>query len=164
LSKYLLKLDITIQSVEHDYDLSREEITSPASHPPIHSLRLENHQGYPHLITIQASSDSPDIGVTVQDVLMTIHEDLRTLSRRRAWAKLSAEERAQVDVVFRERCRTEEELCRGPCRVDYLRGRDRLQILSKILPSGELFPAPINTRSVQRVSVSFPFILPGPPF
>lgn len=150
LSKYLLKLDITSQPVEHDYDLPNEEITSSASHPPMQSLKLESHQGYPQLITVQASSNLPAIGVTVQDVLRMIHEDVRTLSRRREWTKLSAEERAQVDAAFRERCRTEEELGQGPCRIDYLRGRDRLQILPKLSPSGEMLPAPIIPEDVFR--------------
>lgn len=65
------------------------------------------------------------------------------LSRRREWTKLSAEDRAQVDTAFRDRCRTEEELGQGPCRIDYLRGRDRLQILPKLSPTGEMLPAPI---------------------
>lgn len=100
------------------------------------SLKLENHQGYPQVITVQASSDSPSIGVTVQDVLRTIHEDARTPSRRYEWTKLSAEEREQVDAAFRGRCRTEEELGKGPCRIDYLQGRDRIQILPKHSLSG----------------------------
>jgi len=140
LSKYLLKLDITSQPVEHDHDLPTEEITSSASHPPMHSLKLESHQGYPQLITIQASSDSPGIVITVQDVLRAVQEDLRKLSRRREWTKLNVEERAQVDIAFRDRCRTEEELGQGPCRVDYLRGRDRLLILPKLSPTGEMLP------------------------
>jgi hypothetical protein len=143
LSNYLLKLDITNQPVEHDYNLPREEITSLASHPPVHSLKLENHQGYPQLITVQAFNDSPSIGITVQDVLRTIHEDTRRLSRRREWSKLSPEERVHIDVAFRERCSTEEELGQGPCRIDYLLGRDRLQTLSKISPNTEMLPAPI---------------------
>jgi hypothetical protein len=143
LAKYLLRFDITTQPVEHDFDLPTEEINSSASHPPMHSLKLENHQGYPQLITVQASSNSPSLGVTVQDVLRTIQEDVRMLSRRREWTKLSAEDRAQVDTAFRDRCRTEEELGQGPCRIDYLRGRDRLQILPKLSPTGEMLPAPI---------------------
>jgi hypothetical protein len=150
LSKYLLKLDITNQPVEHDYDLPGEEITSAASHPPMQSLKLESHQGYPQLITVQASNDSPGIGVTVQDVLRTVQEDVRTLSRRREWTKLSAEERAEVDSAFRERCRTEEELGQGPCRIDYLRGRDRLQVLPKLSPSGEMLPAPMLPEEIFR--------------
>jgi len=150
LAKYLLKFDITTQPVEHDFDLPMEDITAPASDPPMHSLKLENHQGYPQLITAQASSNSPTIGVTVQDVLRTIQEDVRMLSRRREWTKLSAEERAQVDTAFRDRCRTEEELGQGPCRVDYLRGRDRLQVLPKLSPEGEMLPAPILPEEVFR--------------
>ena len=112
--KDLLKLDITNQPEEHDYDLQREEINS------------------------QACSDSPSVGVTVQDVLRTIHEDVRTLSHRCDWTKLKGEERAQVDATFRERCRSEEELSQGLCRIDYLRGRDRLEIIPKLSLSDEM--------------------------
>jgi uncharacterized protein DUF6699 len=94
-----------------------EDITSSASDPPMHSLKLENHQGYPQLIIVQASSNSPSVGITVQDVLSAIQEDVRKLSRRREWTKLSPEERAQVDTAFRDRCKTEEELGQGPCRM-----------------------------------------------
>lgn len=143
LAKYLLKLDIANQPVDHDYDLPKEEISSAATHPPMMSLKLENHQGYPQIITVQASSDAPGTGVTVQDVLRTIHEDVRKLSRRREWTRLNAEERAAVDNAFRERCMTEEELGQGPRRIDYLRGRDRLQILPKLSPDGMLLPPPM---------------------
>jgi hypothetical protein len=149
LVKYLLKVDITTQPVEHDFDLPIEEISAAASDPPMHSLKLESHQGYPQLITVQASGNS-SMGVTVQDVLRAIQEDLRMLSRRREWTKLSAEERSQVDTAFRDRCRTEEELGQGPCRVDYLRGRDRLQVLPKLSPSGEMLPAPIPPEDILR--------------
>jgi hypothetical protein len=44
---------------------------------------------------------------------------------------LRAEERAEVRAAFRERCKTEEELSKGPHRIDYLGVRDRLQILPK---------------------------------
>jgi len=105
LSKYYITLDISNQGVDHDYGLPTEELTSPAVDPPLLSLKLENHQGYPQSITVQLSTDSPT-GITVQDVLKTINEDLRKPSRRREWIKLNAEERAAVDGAFRERCRT----------------------------------------------------------
>jgi hypothetical protein len=141
LSKYLFEIDITNQSVEYDYDLPEEEITSPATHPPVYSLMLENHQGYPHPITVEASDNFPSIGVTVQDVLRTIREEMRTLVRRHEWIRFSFEEKTQINAVFRKRCRTAEELGQGPCRIDYLRGRDRLQILPKLSPNGEILPA-----------------------
>jgi len=151
LAKYYLTLDISSQGVDHDYNLPNEELTSPAIDPPMSSLKLENHQGYPQSITVQASteSDSPD-GVTVQDVLRTINEDSRKPSRRREWTKLSAEERAAVDGSFRERCKTEEELGQGPCRIDYLRGRNKLQILPRLSPDGEMLPAPEIPEEVLR--------------
>ena len=120
-----------------------EEMNSPAVHPPMSSLTLESHQGYPQLISIQASSDSPGVGITVQDVLRAIHEDMRKPSPRRAWSKLSDGERAVINTWFKERCRTEEQLSKGPCRFDHLRGRDRLQIFPKLSPDGVLLPLPL---------------------
>lgn len=144
LSKYLLKFNTN--AVDHDYDLPNEEFNCPAVHPPVSLLKLENHQGYPHHITIDASSKSQSTGVTVQDVLWTIHEDLRKPSRSYEWTRLTAEERAAVDGAFRERCGERDELAQGPRRIDYLRGRDRLQILPRIAPDGEVNPAPDLSR------------------
>jgi hypothetical protein len=141
LERYLLKLDMNNQP-DHDYDLPREEIDSSAMHPPMLSVTLENHQGYPQSINVQASSDFPDIGITVRDVLTVINEDVKRPSRRREWTKLRAEERAGVDIAFRERCKTEEELGQGPCRIDYLRGRNKLQVLPKVSLDGVIHPLP----------------------
>jgi len=139
LSKYLLKLDIT-NHPDYDYDLPKEEIDSPATHPPMPTVVLENRQGYRQSIVVQASSYSPDIGVTVQDVLRTIHKDARELPRRNELNKLETEERAGVNASFMKRCKTEEELTQGPRRVDYLRGRDRLMIVPKPPSEGEMPP------------------------
>ena len=141
LEKYLLKLDMNNQP-DHDYDLPIEEIDSPAMHPPMLSVTLENHQGYPQSISVQPSNDSPDIGITVRDMLRVINEDVKRPSRRREWTRLRAEERAGVDVAFRERCKTEEELGQGPCRIDYLRGRNKLQVLPKLSLDGVIHPQP----------------------
>ena len=138
LSKYFVKLDISSQSIDRDYNFPDEELTSPAVHPPMMSLELDNHQGYPQSIDVQASSDSPG-GVTVQDVLKAILEDLKRPSRRLEWTELDAEGQVAVDTAFRKR---EEELGQGLCRIDYLRGRNRLQILPKLSPDGEMVPAP----------------------
>jgi hypothetical protein len=150
LSKYFIKLDISSQSTDHDYNLPNEELSSPAVHPPMSSLKLDNHQGYPQSIDVQASSDSPG-GVTVQDVLRTIHDDLRKPSRRREWSKLNAEGQADVDAAFRRRGTTEEELGQGLCRIDYLRGRNRLQILPKLSPDSEMLPAPTQLEEASRL-------------
>ncbi|KAI0249457.1 hypothetical protein BJV78DRAFT_696616 [Lactifluus subvellereus] len=135
LSKYLLKLDIS-NPPDHDFDLPKEEIDSPAMHPPMLSVTLENHQGYSQPIRIHTSNDSPSIGITVQDMLTAINEDARKPLRTRELNKLRADEREGVDNAFRERCHTEEELGQGPCRIDYLHGRNRLQIFSKVSPDG----------------------------
>jgi hypothetical protein len=137
LAKYFLKLDIGNQPPDHTYDLPDEELHSPAVDPPMTSLMLDNHQGYPQII-VQSSSV-----ISVYDVLKTILEDMRKPSRRKDLIKLSAEERVAVDRAFRERGKTEEVLGQGPCRIDYLRGRDRLQILPKLSPDGEMLPAPM---------------------
>jgi hypothetical protein len=76
LSTYLLKLEMT-ESVDHDYYLPKEDLTSSAVYPPMLSIKLESRQGYPQVINIEASDCSQGFGVTVQDVLRTIHENLR---------------------------------------------------------------------------------------
>ncbi len=136
-------------SSEHDYNLPKEEMNAPAVNPPMPSLKLESHQGYPQLITVEASGDTRDDGVTVQEVLRTLHEDLRMAFPRRALSKLGAEERGRINGAFRERCKNEEELSKGPRRIDHLGGRDRLQILPKFGPDGsELIPtAPLPASS-----------------
>jgi hypothetical protein len=127
-------------SDDHEYDLPKEELTSDAVNPPILSLKLESHQGYPQVISIEASGDSQS-AVTVQDVLRTIHEDLRVQFSRRELSKLGVEERAGINAAFRERCKSEEELSKGPRRIDRLGGRDRLHILPRLSPDGTvLFP------------------------
>jgi hypothetical protein len=144
LSKYFLKLDISNQP-DHDFDLPKEEIDSPAMYPPMLSATLENHQGYSQPIRIHASNDSLGIGITVQDVLTAISEDMRKPLRTRELTKLRAEEREGVDNSFRERCNTEEELGQGPCRIDYLHGRNKLHILSKVSPDGVIHLPPVAT-------------------
>ena len=134
------------ESVDYDYDLPEEDITSPAVHPPMLSLQLESHHGYPQVINIDASgaSDASDDScgsVTVQDVLRTIHEDLRIQLSIREVNRLDAETRATLRTAFRKRCQTEEEFSRGPCRIDRLGGRDRLQILPRLSLDGRVsFP------------------------
>ena len=77
MTSYLLKLNVT-EPLDHNYGLPEEDITSAAVHPPVLSLKLENvnYQGYPHEISVDASSNDPNVGATVQDVLRTIHKDL----------------------------------------------------------------------------------------
>ena len=135
LTKYNLKLEMS-DSVDQDYDLPKEELTSSAVYPSMLSLKPENCQGYPHVINIGAS----DEGVTVQDVLRTIHEDLMTPFSKRELGSLRADRRTEVRIAFKERCETEEERSKGPHRIDYLGERDRLQILPKLTSDGSLLP------------------------
>lgn len=131
MTKYLLKLDIN-GPIDHDYDLIKEEITSPAVYPQIQSLKLEYFRWCPQVIRIKAFSD-PRVGITVQDVLRGIHEDLRVPLRSHEFSLLGLDEQAAVKDAFEERCKNDEERRKGPCRIDLLRGRDRLQILPKKL-------------------------------
>jgi len=126
LTEYLLRLKIT-GPVDHDYDLPPEEMTSLAVHPTMFSLILENHQGYPELIHIRASSG---VGVTVEDVLRTIHEELRTPLPRSLLSKLTDVGRYLLNTLFRAGPKIKQRGV-GPCRFDHLRGRDRLQVLPK---------------------------------
>ena len=123
-------------SVDQDYDLPEEELNPPAVYPPMLLPRPENGNGYPHTINIGVSNE----GVTVQDVLRAIHEDLRIPSSKRELNKLGVEELAAVRAAFKERCKSEEELSKGPHRIDYLGGRDRLQIFPKLTSDGTLLP------------------------
>ena len=104
LTKYLIKLEMT-ESVDHDYDLPKEEMASSAVYPSMLSLKLENLQWYPQVISIEASSDSGNIGVTVQDVLRTINEDPRMPIPTHELSKLSIEEWAAIDgALERDAC------------------------------------------------------------
>ncbi len=135
---------------DHDYDLPKEDMDSPAVYPPMLSLKLESHQGYPYIITAEASSGTRVVGVTVQEVLRTLHEDMRMPFPRRELGKVGAE-RAGINTGFRERCKSEEELSKGPRRIDHLGGRDRLQILPKFGPDGsELIPTSMPSMSALR--------------
>jgi hypothetical protein len=138
LTKYNIKLEMN-DSSDHDYGLPKEEMNSPAVYPPMLSLKLENRQGYPQIITVEASNDTRDVGITVQEVLRTLHEGLKTKFPRRELGKLSTEERAWMNAAFRERCKSEEELSKGPRRIDRVGGRDRLQILPEIGIDGSEF-------------------------
>jgi hypothetical protein len=103
LTKYLLKLEMT-ESVDHDYNLPKEEMASSAVYPPTLMLKLENLQWYLQVISNEASSNSGNIGVTVQDVLWTINKDLRMPILIHELSKLSIEEWAAIDTAFGERC------------------------------------------------------------
>lgn len=51
-------------------------------------------------MTVEASIDSQGIGVTVQDVLRTIHEDMRMPFPRRELSRLVVKERAGINAMF----------------------------------------------------------------
>ena len=98
------------------------------------SLKLEYFRSSTQLISVKAYSE-PRVGITVQDVLREIHEDLRMPLRSHEFSLLGLEERAAVREAFEERCEIDEERRKGPCRIDFLGGRDRLQILPKFRPT-----------------------------
>ncbi|KAI0266125.1 hypothetical protein BC834DRAFT_969641 [Gloeopeniophorella convolvens] len=150
---------------EHDYGLPSEEYFSAAVYPPIHVLVLESGQGYPQNIQVHASDKSTGIGVTVEDVLKAIFDDLQKPSSQREWAALSDELRQQVEEAFEARSRTEEERGSGLRRVDYLCGRDRLQIFAKHpaqVPDEEQIhtPLPSPGRPLDASDVAGPSTLP----
>ena len=79
---------------------------------------------------MQALDKESGIGVTVKDVLKTIGFDLRKSSSQREWAALNEDVRREVDRAFLERATTEER-SGGLRRIDYLCGRNRLQVFPK---------------------------------
>ena len=128
--EYLLKFDIASQSLDHDFGLPTEAFLSSAVHPPVHILVLENEQGLPQNIEVQASDKGSGLGVTVKDVLTTIGADLRKSSSQRELDALDEDTRREVEGAFKDRVRTENR-ANDLRRIDYLRGRNRLQIFPK---------------------------------
>jgi hypothetical protein len=130
--------------VDHDFGLPPEEFNSSAVHPPVNVLVLDNGQGYPRNINVHASDEGSDIGITVEDVLRTISTDLRASSSQREWAALEEDRRREVEETFENRARTEEDRSGGLRRIDYLSGRNRLQIFPKHpLPDDEEISPPL---------------------
>ena len=68
-------------SVERDHDLPKETANLLRCVTTRTIAKLESYQVYPQVISIEAPDDSQGVGVTtVQEVLRTIHEDLRVLT------------------------------------------------------------------------------------
>ncbi|KAH9074228.1 hypothetical protein EDB83DRAFT_2549694 [Lactarius deliciosus] len=132
LMEYLLKLDIASQPPDYDFGLPPEDLISPAVHPPVLTLILEHKQGYPQNIEVQALDKGSGVGVTVKDVLKTVGANLRLSSSHREWLGLNDDTRREVEAAFEDRARTEEERSCGLRRIDYLRGKNRLQIFPKL--------------------------------
>ena len=102
--------------------------------PPMLSLELESHQGYPQVIGIEAFRNPRGAGVTVQDVLWAIHEDLKISFFKWGLSKLGVGEPAWTNTSFGAICKSEEESTRGPRRIGCLGIRERLKILSRLSP------------------------------
>lgn len=98
----------------------------------MHLLVLDNDQGYPRNINVRASEDGSDVGITVEDVIRAISTDLRASSSQREWSALNEDRRGEVEETFENRARTEEDRSGGLRKIDYLRGRNRLQIFPKL--------------------------------
>jgi hypothetical protein len=146
--KYLLKFDIAAQAEDHDFDLPPEEFTASAVHPPVHKLTLENDQGYPHNIDVHTNEET-ELGITVEEVLKKLNTELRKSSSQREWAALNEETRTEVEEAFEDRARTEEDRSGGLRKIDYLRGRNRLQIFPKHpIPEDEEIPQPLPARAL----------------
>ena len=117
-------------------------MTSPAVYPSTQTLRLEYFQEYPQVITVDASTDSQGGVVTVRDVLRTIHEDLKKPFSERELDTFARGDQAVIRDTFNEGNKSEEDLSKGPRRIDSLRGRNRLLILPRYPLDGTLLPKP----------------------
>jgi hypothetical protein len=98
----------------------------------VHVLVLDNDQGYPRNINVRASEEGSDVGITVEEVIRTISTDLRASSSQREWSALNEDRRREVEESFENRARTEEDRSGGLRKIDYLGGRNRLQIFPKL--------------------------------
>ncbi|KAN0114033.1 hypothetical protein V8E52_007182 [Russula decolorans] len=83
-----------------------KEINAPAAYPHMLS-QLEGHQGYPQIITVEASVDSRGIG---HEEALFGHE----------LSELGVDEPAEISATFGETCKSEEGLSKGPRRIDQL--------------------------------------------
>lgn len=101
---------------------------------------MESSQGYPQVINIEASGNSCGAGVIVRDLLRTIQDDLRISFRRHELSKSGVEAWAGINAAFEERRQSEVGLSKDPRKIDCLGGRNRLQIVPKLLPDGVLLP------------------------
>jgi hypothetical protein len=112
----------------------------------VHVLVLDNDQGYPRNINVRASEEGSDVGITVEDVIKTISTDLRASSSQREWSALDEDRRREVEDTFENRARTEEDRSGGLRKVDYLGGRNRLQIFPKLpLPEDDEIEQALST-------------------
>lgn len=110
----------------------------------MHVLVLDNDQGYPRNINVRASEEGSDVGITVEDVIRAISTDLRASSSQREWSALNEDRRREVEETFEDRARTEEDRSGGLRKIDYVGGRNRLQIFPKLpLPEDEEIEQPL---------------------
>ncbi|KAH9074321.1 hypothetical protein EDB83DRAFT_1955324 [Lactarius deliciosus] len=85
----------------------------------------------PQNIEVRASDKESGTGVMVGDVLKAIDVDLRKPSSQRQWAALNEDIRSQVEYAFLDRAKTGDAICGGILRIDYLRGKNRLQVFPR---------------------------------
>ncbi len=157
--KYLLKFDIASQPLDYDFGLSTEELLSSAVHPPVHILVLENELAFPQNIRVQGpvKGSESGIGVTIEDVLKTIGVHLRNSSSQHKWAALNEDLRTYVEDAHKDWARIQERRT-DPWRIEYLRGRNRLQILPKhpLPEDDDGISQPLPHDSTSKILVSTP--------
>lgn len=91
-------------------------------------------------------------------MIKTISADLRASSSQREWAALDEDRRIEVEETFENRARTEEDRSGGLRKIDYLRGRNRLQIFPKhpLPEDDEIEQSLPSARAVDNSSVAGP--------
>jgi hypothetical protein len=127
------------------YGLANDQLAdSPLKDEPI--LKAVHPVLRNYLLNSDIPSQSPDTegqgldegsGVTVLDVLRSIDDDPRKPITQREWAALNEDVRRAVTDAFENWVATEEERSGGHRRIDYLRGRERLQVLPRLKSSEE---------------------------
>lgn len=135
LTEYLLKLDITTQSHDFDFGLLAKDLLSSAVHPPALTQIPKHKQPYQQNIEVQVSDKGSGIRLTVEDVLKTVGANLRLSSCHRKWSGLDNDGHREVEASFEDRARTEDERNSGIRHVDFLGGRNRLQVFHRALIS-----------------------------
>ena len=122
-----LLYDMRSRPSESNPRLSSAVFTTPASSPPLPSLKLHVHD-LPWLFTVQPDASRSLVVVTVQDVLLAIYFHLRAAVKGSEYNAMSKSKKAEIFRTFERRVSSDEgQRRKGLRRVDFLGGRFRAQ-------------------------------------
>lgn len=133
LTEYLLKLDITSPPHDFNFGLPAKDLLSSAVRPPARTQILTHKRCHQQNPGVQLSDKWSGVGVTVEDVLKIVGANPRLSPSHRKWSDQGDDGRRDVEAAFEDRGRAEDERGGDIRHIDYLGGRNRLQIFHQAL-------------------------------